>query len=160
MPNWKKVIVSGSDASLNSLTVTTNIVAQSFTGSLQGTITSASFASTASHGASGFTIGISQIKTATVTSSTVGSNNLFTDTTGSFSGAKYLYTVASSSNARTGEIMAVWNGGSVQFTDNSTLDIGSTTVVTASISIVSAQAQFNIQTNTSGWTLKSQVTYI
>ena len=40
MPNWKKVIVSGSDAVLNSLTVSNGI-----TGSLQGT---ASFASTAS----------------------------------------------------------------------------------------------------------------
>ena len=123
-------------------------------------VTTASYALTASHGASGFTIGISQIKTATVTSSTVGSNNLFTDATGSFSGAKYLYTVVNGANARTGEVMAVWNGGSVQFTDNSTLDIGSTTAVTASVSIVSAQAQFNIQTNTSGWTLKSTVTYI
>ena len=37
MPNWKKLIVSGSDASLNSLNVTTNVTAQSFTGSLFGT---------------------------------------------------------------------------------------------------------------------------
>ena len=37
MPNWKKVIVSGSDASLNSLSVTTNVQASSFTGSLFGT---------------------------------------------------------------------------------------------------------------------------
>jgi hypothetical protein len=45
MPSWKKVILSGSDASLNSLSVTTNVTATSFTGSLLGT---ASFASTAS----------------------------------------------------------------------------------------------------------------
>lgn len=37
MPAWKKVIVSGSDASLNSLSVTQNVTAQSFTGSLFGT---------------------------------------------------------------------------------------------------------------------------
>jgi len=29
MPNWKKVVVSGSDASLNSLTVTTSVTASS-----------------------------------------------------------------------------------------------------------------------------------
>ena len=46
MPNWKKLIVSGSDASLNSLNVTNNVTAQSFTGSLFGT---ASFAVTASY---------------------------------------------------------------------------------------------------------------
>jgi len=49
MPSWKKVIVSGSDASLNSLNVATNVVAQSFTGSLQGTASFASFATTASY---------------------------------------------------------------------------------------------------------------
>lgn len=39
MPNWKKLIVSGSDASLNSLSVTTNVIAQSFTGSFSGSLT-------------------------------------------------------------------------------------------------------------------------
>jgi hypothetical protein len=106
------------------------------------------------------TVGLSQIKTATVASSIVGVNNLFTDATGSYSGAKYLYTVTNGTNARTGEVLAIWAGGSVQYTDNSTLDLGSTTVVTASVSIVTAQAQFNVQTNTSGWTIKSQVTYL
>jgi hypothetical protein len=120
---------------------------------------SASYAATASY-ANTFNIGLSQIKTATVASSIAGANNLFTDSTGSFSGAKYLYTVTNGTNARTGEVLAIWAGGSVQYTDNSTLDLGSTTAVTASVSIVTAQAQFNVQTNTSGWTIKSQVTYI
>ncbi len=48
MPNWKRVLVSGSDASLNSLNVTTNVVAQSFTGSLFGTSSWARNAVTAS----------------------------------------------------------------------------------------------------------------
>ena len=38
MPNWKKLIVSGSDASLNSLNVTTFISASSFTGSFTGSL--------------------------------------------------------------------------------------------------------------------------
>jgi hypothetical protein len=50
MPSWKKVIVSGSDANLNSLGVTTNITAPSFTGSLFGT---SSFATTASFALNG-----------------------------------------------------------------------------------------------------------
>ena len=36
MPNWKLVITSGSDASLNSLNVTTSVTASSFTGSFTG----------------------------------------------------------------------------------------------------------------------------
>ena len=39
MLNWKKLIVSGSDASLNSLNVTNNVTAQSFTGSFSGSFT-------------------------------------------------------------------------------------------------------------------------
>jgi hypothetical protein len=39
MPNWKKLVVSGSDASLNSLTVTNGI-----TGSLAGTASNATSA--------------------------------------------------------------------------------------------------------------------
>jgi hypothetical protein len=55
MPSWKKVILSGSDAALNSLNVTTNVTALSFTGSLLGTASfadqalSSSFALTASY---------------------------------------------------------------------------------------------------------------
>jgi predicted acyltransferase (DUF342 family) len=41
MPNWRKLVVSGSDATLNSLIVNNNITASSvtssFTGSLEGT---------------------------------------------------------------------------------------------------------------------------
>ena len=105
-------------------------------------------------------VGISTITAARIAASSAGANTVFTQATGSFTGAKYLYTVTSASNARTGEVLAVWNGTSVQYTDNSTLDIGSTTAVTASVSIVTAQAQFNVQTTNSGWTIKSQVTYL
>ena len=52
MPNWKKVIVSGSNATLNSLFVSTSVTASifsgSFTGSLQGTSSWAINALTAS----------------------------------------------------------------------------------------------------------------
>jgi len=52
MPSWKKVAVSGSDASFNSVYAATNVTAQSFTGSLQGTASyavSASYALSASY---------------------------------------------------------------------------------------------------------------
>lgn len=106
------------------------------------------------------TIGISNITTNTITASAAGDNLVFNQATGSYTAAKYLYTCTSQSNARTGEVVAVWNGTSTQYTDYSTLDIGSTTNVTASVSIVTAQAQFNVQTATSGWKIKSYVTYL
>ena len=105
-------------------------------------------------------IGISTITTNIITSSAAGANTVFNQATGSYTGAKYLYTIASASNSRTGEVLAVWNGTTTQYTDVSTLDIGSTSNVSASVSIVTAQAQFIINTGTSGWRIKSYVTYL
>ena len=121
--------------------------------------TTASYALTASH-ASTFTIDQSLMDYASVNSSVVGSNNLFTQATGSYTAAFFKYTAASGSNARSGQISAVWNGSTVEFNDVSTADIGSTTAVTGSVVIVSGDVQFNVQTNTSGWKIKSTATFI
>jgi len=104
-------------------------------------------------------IGPSTITTSTITS-TVGSNTVFTQATGSYTSAFYKYTFTSQSNARAGEVMAIWNGTSVQFTDNSTPDIGNTAAVTSSVSISGANVVLSTYTPAAGWTIKSQVTYI
>ena len=128
-------------------------------------VASASYAATSSY-ATNFTIqdtlnfAGTLTDYASVASSIVGSNNLFTQATASYTSAFFKYTVSNSTNARTGEMLAVWNGTSVQFTDNSTLDIGSTTPVTCSVSVVSGDVQFNVQTNTSGWRIKSIGTFM
>jgi len=85
---------------------------------------------------------------------------LFTQAVGSYTSAFFKYTVSNGSNARSGEVMAVLSGSTVQYTDNSTLDIGSTTPVTCSVSVVSSDVQFNIQTNTSGWRIKTIATFM
>jgi hypothetical protein len=130
-----------------------------------GSVTSASYAQTSSYSRN-FTVGSTFVFDQTLTdyasvpSSIVGSNNLFTQATGSYTSAFIKYTAASASNARAGEVIAVWNGGTTQFTDFSTADVGTTTAVTASATIVTNNLQFNIQTNTSGWNIKSIITYI
>ena len=106
------------------------------------------------------TIGSAMSDYSTVASSVVGSNNLFTQAVGSYTSAFFKYTVTNGSNARSGEVMSVWNGTTTQFTDNSTLDVGSTTPVTCSVSIVGSDVQFNIQTNTSGWAIKALATFM
>ena len=120
---------------------------------------SASYALTAS-AATVFSIGGAQTSYYSVASSFVGSNNLFTQATGSFTSGFYNYTAYSASNARSGQVMAVWNGGNATYTDVTTTDIGSTTALTMSVAIITSQAQFNAQTNTSGWVIKSTVVYM
>jgi hypothetical protein len=127
-------------------------------GSLDNAI-SASYAATASY-SDQFNIGQTQTQYATVTSSINGSNTVFTQATGSYTSAFFKYTVTSGSNARSGEIMSVWNGTTSAFTDNSTIDIGTTTDVTSSVEISGANVQLNMQTNTSGWRIKSIATFM
>ena len=129
------------------------------TASLALTAISSSYAATASY-SDQFNIGQSQTRYATVTSSINGSNIVFSVATGSYSSAFFQYTVASASNARSGEIMSVWNGSTVTFTDNSTTDIGTTTAVTSSVAISASNAQLTMQTNTAGWRIKSIATFM
>jgi len=159
------------------------IPSASLTGSLQG---SASYASTSSYapnytlisatgsfattGSNNFngnqtitgslSVGTSIITTAAAVTSNLGSNTIFTQATGSHTSAFYKYTFTSQSNARAGEVMAIWNGTSVQFTDNSTPDIGNTLAVTSSVSISGANVILSTYTPSAGWTINSQVTYI
>jgi hypothetical protein len=161
---------------LNASTATTasfaTSAANATTASYVQNAASASYAFTSSYAATSsfsrdFTVGSSLVIDQTLTdytsvaASSVGSNNLFTQNTGSYTSAFFKYTCYSASfAARAGEVIAVWNGTSVQFTDFSTVDFGNTTPVTASVSIVTGQVQLNIQTNTSGWTIKSMATFI
>jgi hypothetical protein len=56
----------------------------------------------------------------------------------------------------------VWVGGTVSYNDYSTIDIGTTSAVTASVAIVTGQVQLNVQvpSSTTGWRVKSTATYI
>jgi len=126
---------------------------------------SASYTVTSSY-SEGFTISGSLTLGATLTdyavinTSIVGSNNLFTKPTGSYTSAFFKYTATNGSNTRAGEVVSAWNGTTTSYYDNATVDIGNTNNVTASVSIVSGQVQFNFQTNTSGWRIKSMGTFI
>jgi hypothetical protein len=97
---------------------------------------------------------------ATINSTIVGSNNLFTQSTGSFTSAHGKYTIYKGTNSRAGEFVTSWNAGNVSYYDNSTVDIGNTTDITFQSSIVTGQVQINSIAATSGWTVKMLVTYL
>jgi hypothetical protein len=126
---------------------------------------SASYTTTSSYSdtltvSSSLILGASLTDYAVVNSSVVGSNNLFTKNTGSYTSAFFKYSAINGSNTRAGEVVSAWNGTTTSYYDNATVDIGNTNNVTASVSIVSGQIQFNFQTNTSGWKIKSMGTFI
>lgn len=97
---------------------------------------------------------------ATVNSTIVGTNNLYTRPTGSYTAAFSKYTLHNSGNARSGEFWTVWNGTAVEFTDISTVDIGDTETITFSSAIISSDIQINAIAGSSGWTIKMLTTFI
>jgi hypothetical protein len=97
---------------------------------------------------------------ATVASTIVGSNNLFTQITGSYRSAFGKYTLYNGVNARSGEFWTTWNGTTTTYTDTSTTDIGNTADIVFSSTIVTSQLQINAVAATSAWNIKMLVTYI
>ena len=154
-----------------SLIVTANRIDQflsntgSFSGSFVGIATTASYAATASY-STNFTVGsrltIDETLTdyASVNSTIVGSNNLFTQATGSYTAAMGKYTLYNGANARAGEFMTTWNGTNTTYTDTSTTDIGDTSAITFSSTIVTGNIQINAGAASSGFTVKMLVTFI
>jgi hypothetical protein len=156
---------SGGGANFDTPITASIISASAFIGNLSGSATSASYATTSSY-ATNFvvegTLVINETLTdsATINSSIVGSNNLFTQATGSYTSAFGKYTISNGSNARAGEFMTVWNGTTTTYTDTSTTDIGNTADITFTSAIVSSNIQIDAVAASSGWTIKMLTTFI
>jgi hypothetical protein len=132
MPSWKKVIVSGSDASLNSLTLTSNLT---ITGSLL--------------------VSSSLMQYSDNTDVDNGVETVMSVATGSYRSAFFDYVITSGSNARSGTVMAVWNGASVQYTEASTNDIGSTVNINLDVTLSGANVLLRARANSDNWSVKT-----
>jgi hypothetical protein len=86
-----------------------------------------------------------------------GAVTLLTDATSSYISAFYNYALTSGSNSRAGQIIAIWNGGSIQHTEVTTQDIGNTSDVYLTASLSGADILLTTVLPTSGWTIKSVV---
>jgi hypothetical protein len=132
---------------------------------LLGSVISASYASTAST-AGDFIINDRLYQDGTLThrstvmSTIVGSNNLYTQATESYTSAFGKYTLHNGANARAGEFLTVWNGTTTTYTDISTTDIGDTTDITFDSIIVGSNIEIDAVAGTSGWTVKILTTFI
>jgi hypothetical protein len=90
--------------------------------------------------------------------STAGNNTIYSIPTSSYDGVWFDYTIKSGSNARAGQIMAIWgNGGNVSFTETTTTDIGSTSGVNFTSIISGANLLITGSTSTANWTIKGIV---
>ena len=77
--------------------------------------------------------------------------------TGEYTGAFFDYTCVSGSNARVGTVMAISVGGSIEFTDNSTTDIGDTSGAVLSVDISGGSMRLRATTTTDDWIIKTLI---
>jgi hypothetical protein len=99
----------------------------------------------------------SQMTNKNVIGLSLGNQTISTILTGSYTSAFYYYTVLSGSNARAGQIMVVWNGSSITYTDNSTTDIGLTKNVELTASLSTGNVVLSTVLPTDGWSIKTLV---
>jgi hypothetical protein len=97
------------------------------------------------------------LNTTTRTTTTVGSNTIYTIPTASYTGAFFEYTAVSASNARAGSIMAIHNAGTVRFTETTTTDIGTTSGLAFTVIQTGGNIALTGSSATAGWTIKTIV---
>lgn len=87
-----------------------------------------------------------------------GTEVVATVNTGSYTAAFFDYYAKDGTNFRAGTVTSVWNkAGSVQYTDNSTLDIGNTAGVTMSVALNGSLAELRATVTTNNWDVKALV---
>jgi hypothetical protein len=84
-----------------------------------------------------------------------GVTTLYALPTASYDGAFFEYTIRSGSNSRAGNIMGIWSGTSVNYTETTTVDFGNTSGFNFGMSISGSNMILSSSAATSGWTFKT-----
>ena len=97
------------------------------------------------------------ITTKKVTMTNSGSFVVYSLPTASYDTAFFDYSIKSGSNARAGQIMAIQSGSSVNFTETTTTDFGSTTAVSFTVLVSGSNMVLTGSASTGSWTIKTIV---
>ncbi len=98
-------------------------------------------------------IGIALNTTANITANS-GSTVVCSIPMSSYTGGFFEYVVSDGVNARAGSMMSVWLGGNITNTEVYTTDIGNTSTLSFSLTIVGSNVVLTAIATTSGWTVK------
>ena len=98
----------------------------------------------------------SLLQYSSTTAVTVGAPvNIASFPTSSYRAGFFDYVAFSSTNARAGTVMAVWNGANVEFNETSTNDIGTTSALTLSASLSGANIRLQGVSTSGTWTVET-----
>ena len=84
-----------------------------------------------------------------------GAFTVYSLPTASYDGAFFEYTARSGSNARAGQIMAIWSGSVVNYTETTSSAFGTTTGLTLGVFITGSNMALTGSATTSAWTIKT-----
>ena len=84
-----------------------------------------------------------------------GVSNVYSLPVSAYTGGFFDYTVSNTGGARSGNIMSIFSGTSVEFTETSTNDIGSTTDIIFTMSSDGSNASLQVSAATTGWEVKT-----
>jgi hypothetical protein len=97
------------------------------------------------------------ITTTKVTQTNSGSFTLYSLPTASYDTAFFEYSIRSGSNARAGTIMAMQLGSTVNFTETTTTDFGSTSAVSFTVIVTGSNMALTGSSTSGAWTIKTIV---
>ena len=97
------------------------------------------------------------ITTTKLVTTASGAFTLYSLPTASYDTAFFEYSIRSGSNARAGSIMAMQLGSTVNFTETTTTDFGSTSGFGFTVQVAGANMRLTGSATTSGWTIKTIV---
>jgi hypothetical protein len=97
------------------------------------------------------------ITTTKLVTTASGAFTLYSLPTASYDTAFFEYSIKSGSNARAGSIMAIQSGTSVNFTETTTTDFGSTAGFNFTVQVAGANMILTGSATTTGWTIKTIV---
>jgi hypothetical protein len=97
------------------------------------------------------------ITTTKLVTTASGAFTLYSLPTASYDTAFFEYSIKSGSNARAGSIMAIQSGTSVNFTETTTTDFGSTAGFGLTVQVTGSNMLLTGSATTAGWTIKTIV---
>jgi hypothetical protein len=97
------------------------------------------------------------LNTTVLLNPSTGLSTVYSIPMSAYTGAWFEYTVSNTGGARAGQIMSIFSGNTVNFTETTTTDIGSTSDVTFSMSADSTNTLLQVSATTSGWEVKTIV---
>jgi hypothetical protein len=95
------------------------------------------------------------LNTTSIVTPNSGTTTVYTIPQSAYTGAFFEYTVSDGINLRAGNIMSIWSGVTVNFTETQTTDIGSTSGLTFTMSANTSNVILQTSATTNNWIVKT-----